>query len=135
MAATKREASYTRFEARPNGLELLYLARDGQAALSCQPGNRAAIKAICKRYPSGSHGRREKISKAIKKAGFAWDGAPYHGGQREGAGRPLIHPEGQMSKLTARVPDALLVELDKRAKAWTVTRSAALVRILREALG
>ena len=40
-----------------------------------------------------------------------------------------------MSKLTARVPDSLLVELDKRAKSWTVTRSAALVRILREALG
>ena len=99
MVAPRGQHSYTRFEARPNGLELLYLAREGQAALSVQPGNRAAIKAICKRYPSGSHGRREKIAKAISKAGFDWEGAPYHGGQREGAGRPLIHPEGQMLSL------------------------------------
>lgn len=58
-----------------------------------------------------------------------------HGGTRPGAGRPQIHPEGQMSKLTARVPDSLLESLDEFAAQSGLSRSAALVRLLRESLG
>ena len=60
---------------------------------------------------------------------------PAHGGKRAGAGRPQMHPEGGTSMLTARVPASLIVSLDKRANKWDVSRSVALVRVLREGLG
>ena len=37
--------------------------------------------------------------------------------------------------MTARVPASLIVSLDKRANKWAVSRSVALVRVLREGLG
>ena len=37
--------------------------------------------------------------------------------------------------MTARVPASLIVSLDKRASKWDVSRSVALVRVLREGLG
>ena len=59
----------------------------------------------------------------------------HRGGKREGAGPPAANPEdGETSVLTARVPKMLIDKLDAYAKNASLSRSSAVVAVMREAL-
>jgi hypothetical protein len=56
------------------------------------------------------------------------------GGAREGAGRQAVHPEGATVVLTARVPETLVVQLDKYVKKVGSNRSQVVTEAIRAIL-
>ena len=54
-----------------------------------------------------------------------------HGGEREGAGRKPVNPEGRTVTIAASVPDGLIARLDAVATEQGWNRSAAITEAIR----
>ena len=121
---TKRPANYLRFETR-GAVDLLYIARDGQQAITCGRGQRDAIRKACAPFPSGTHNRRAKIIGALREAELA----PNLGG------RPRSHPEGHTRQISTTLPEPIVDALTARAEADGVSRSELIAEACRRFLG
>ena len=58
-----------------------------------------------------------------------------HGGKRKGAGRKADNPEGKTKVIGATIPEKLVKELDRYAKAQGWNRSRAITEAIRKLLG